>query len=118
MGIEFLVLGVFAGIAGGFFGIGGGIILIPALIYLFGMNQLQAQGTTLAAMVPPIGLLAAWEYYKHGNVNIPTASFIALGFVVGGLIGAYFALKMPPTVLKKLFALLLLAVSVKMFLEK
>lgn len=72
----YIFLGLIAGIMSGLVGIGGGIIIIPGLVYLFGLGQHQAQGTTLALMVPPIGLLAAWIYYKHGYVNLPMALFI------------------------------------------
>ncbi len=113
-----VLMGLVAGVAGGFFGIGGGSILIPAMIYIFGMNQHQAQGTTLAAMIPPIGILAAWTYYKHGDVNVPMAACIALGFVLGGLIGAHYALKLPVNVLKKCFAVFFLLIALKMLFEK
>ena len=114
----FILLGLLAGIAGGFFGIGGGIVLVPALTLLFHMNQHQAQGTVLATLIPPIGLLAVWRYYQHGDVNIYMAVFLALGFIVGGLIGANLALKVPATLLKKVFAVFLIAVALKMFWEK
>ena len=84
--VFYLLCGLLAGTFGGFFGIGGGIIMIPAMIFLFGMDQHQAQGTSLAAMIPPIGLLAAWRYYIDGNVNLKMALFICIGFFVGGYI--------------------------------
>ena len=79
--IGFVVLGLAAGVLSGLFGIGGGLLIIPVLIYFFGMSQHLAQGTTLALMIPPIGLFAAWAYYKQGNVHLAAAAFICLGFV-------------------------------------
>ena len=83
----FLGTGLAAGILGGFFGIGGGVIIIPALIYLAKYSQHLAQGTTLAAMIPPIGLLAAAAYWRAGNVNLKAALLIAIGFFIGGWLG-------------------------------
>jgi len=97
----YIVLGVAAGIAAGLFGIGGGIILIPVMVYCFGLTQHQAQGTTLAVLVPPIGLLAAWRYYAAGNVKMSMAVFICLGFFLGGLVGANFAQKIDDMVLAR-----------------
>jgi len=85
--VYLLLLGAIAGVLSGFLGIGGGVVIIPALIYIFGLTQHQAQGTTLALMVPPIGLLAAMSYYKTGNVKISMAAFICIGFFLG--IAAY-----------------------------
>jgi hypothetical protein len=114
----YLILGFIAGISSGFLGIGGGTILIPALVYLFGLTQHQAQGTTLAIMVPPIGLLAAIKYYLEGNVKLGMAIFICLGFFVGGFLGAQFAHKISDPLLKKIFGVFLLAISLKMILGK
>jgi uncharacterized protein len=114
----YIVLGLVAGVFGGMFGIGGGIILIPAMVYLLGLTQHQAQGTTLAIMVPPIGLLAALRYYYSGNVKLGMAGLICLGFFVGGLIGANFVQNLPDPVLKKLFGIFLLFVSINMILGK
>jgi hypothetical protein len=116
--VLYLLLGLVAGIFGGLLGIGGGIILIPAMVFLFGLSQHQAQGTTLALMVPPIGLLAAWAYYKQGFVDLKMAAFICLGFFVGGLLGAKFAVGIPELILKKVFGAVLLLVSLKMILGK
>jgi len=115
----YVVLGLVAGIISGLIGIGGGIIVIPALVFIFGMTQPQAQGTTLALMVPPIGLLAAWTYYKQGYVNLKVAGLICLGFFVGGLLGARIATSLPTKVLEKIFGVGLLLISIKMiFLDK
>lgn len=116
--ILYIILGVVAGVFGGMFGIGGGVILIPVLVYLFGLTQHQAQGTTLAIMVPPIGLLAALRYYYSGNVKLGMAGFICLGFFVGGLVGANFVQNLPDPLLKRLFGIFLLSVSIKMILAK
>lgn len=107
-------LGIVAGIFGGMFGIGGGTILIPALVFLFGLTQHQAQGTTLAIMVPPIGLLAAWRYWQSGNVKLSMAGFICLGFLLGGLAGAHLIHNVPDPMLKKLFGIYLLFISIRM----
>lgn len=114
----YIILGLISGIFGGMFGIGGGTILIPALVYLFGLTQLQAQGTTLAIMVPPIGLLAAMRYYYSGNVKLGMAIFICIGFFIGGLLGAHIVQKFPDPLLKKMFGVYLLAVSLKMIFGK
>mgnify|MGYP001604344293 CR=1 FL=1 len=113
-----ILIGLAAGISGGFFGIGGAIILVPALIYVFKFSQHLAQGTALAALLLPVGILAVIKYYKSGNVNIKVALFIAFGFIVGGVIGAVFAQAVPSSMLKKIFALMLLGISIYMFLGK
>ncbi|MBI5144913.1 MAG: sulfite exporter TauE/SafE family protein [Candidatus Omnitrophica bacterium] len=114
----YIILGLVAGIFGGMFGIGGGTILIPALIFLFGLTQHQAQGTTLAAMVPPIGLLAAIRYWQAGNVKVSVAAFICAGFFLGGYIGANFIQNLPDLLLKRLFGVFLLLISLNMMIGK
>jgi uncharacterized membrane protein YfcA len=114
----FLLLGLAAGIFSGLIGIGGAIIIIPSLVLLFGLSQHTAQGTTLALMVPPIGLLAAWVYYRHGFVDLKIAGLICLGFFVGGLLGAKFAMEIPDQLLKKVFGVVLLLASLKMMFGK
>lgn len=113
-----VLIGLVAGISSGFFGIGGAVILVPAFIYVFKFSQHLAQGTALAALLLPVGILAVIKYYKSGNVNIQTALFVALGFVVGGLIGAIFVQSVPSPLLKKLFAVMLLCISIYMFFGK
>lgn len=114
----YVILGLVAGIFAGIFGIGGGTILIPALVFLFGLTQHQAQGTTLAIMVPPIGLLAALRYYYSGNVKLGMAGFICLGFFIGGLIGAHWIQGVGDLTLKRLFGIFLLFISLRMILAK
>ncbi|MBI5560235.1 MAG: sulfite exporter TauE/SafE family protein [Deltaproteobacteria bacterium] len=116
--IEFLALGLVAGIFGGIFGLGGGVILIPALVYIFGFSQHSAQGTTLAIMVPPIGLLAAWRYYTNGYVDLHATPLICLGFFFGGLMGAQMIQPVPDLLLKRLFGGFLLLVAVRMMFGK
>ena len=114
----YLLLGLVTGIFSGLIGIGGAIIIIPSLVLLFGLSQHTAQGTTLALMVPPIGLLAAWTYYKQGFVDFKIAGLICLGFFFGGLVGAKFAAHIPDDVLRKIFGVILLASSLRMIFFK
>lgn len=114
----YVFLGLVAGILSGVVGVGGGTILIPAFVLLLGLSQKQAQGTTLALMLPPIGILAAWTYYKHGYVVVPLAIFVCLGFVVGGLLGAQIAVDLPTDVLKKVFATFVIAIGTYMLFSK
>jgi len=86
-----IAIGLSAGLLAGVFGIGGGIIIVPALIYLARFTQHQATGTSLAVLLPPIGIAAAIEYYRHGNVDFRAAAFIAVAMVAGGWAGAYIA---------------------------
>jgi uncharacterized membrane protein YfcA len=113
-----ILIGLVSGISSGFFGIGGAIILIPALIYVFKFSQHLAQGTALAALLLPVGILAVIKYYRSGDVNIKVALFIAFGFIIGGFIGATFAQAVPSPILKKIFAAILLCISLFMFLGK
>jgi len=109
-----LVTGLVAGVMSGLLGIGGGTIVIPALIYFYGMSQHMSQGTTLAMMVPPIGLLAAWHYWQHGNVKVGWAALLCVGFFFGGLIGAYFANLIPDFHLRRIFGVFLLVVAIRL----
>ena len=114
----FIVVGLFSGALAGLIGIGGGIIIIPILVYFFGMSQKLAQGTTLALMLPPIGIMAAYIYYKGGFVDIKAAVFISAGFVIGGWLGAKYAVGIPQEIISKIFAVMLFVVSIKMFMTK
>jgi hypothetical protein len=118
MNILYLVLGVVTGVFGGLLGIGGATIVVPALVFLFGFSQHEAQGTILAAMIPPIGLLAALRYYQAGHVKIGAAIFIALGFFIGGYFGARLVEYIPDMMLKKIFGVFLLLISMRMIFIK
>ena len=113
-----LLLGFGTGVLSGLVGIGGGIIIIPALVYGFHMSQRRAQGTSLGALLAPIGILAFLEYYKAGNVDLKMALLIALGFIFGGYFGGVWAQQIPQGVLRKMFSVLLAVTAVKMFFQK
>jgi uncharacterized membrane protein YfcA len=110
----FLALGVTAGAFSGLIGIGGGVIIVPALVFLLGYSQHVAQGTTLALLVPPIGLAAALVYWRQGAVDLQAAGWICGGFVAGSLLGARVAQHLPDATLERIFGVALLAIAVKM----
>ena len=116
--VLYLLLGIVAGALSGLIGIGGGVIIVPVLVFLFGLSQHQAQGTTLALLVPPIGILAAWTYYRHGFVNLEIAGFICAGFVLGSFLGARFATGLSSVALEKIFGVALLLIALKMMFGK
>lgn len=116
--IILLIIGSITGIMAGMLGIGGGLIVIPALVMVMGMSQQAAQGTSLAMMLPPIGILAAYNYYKAGHVDIKIALVLAVTFIIGSYFGSRLAVKLPQEVLKKIFGVFLLLVAVKMLLWK
>ena len=113
-----IVIGIITGIMAGMLGIGGAIIMIPALVFIMGFSQQGAQGTSLAVMLPPVGIIAAFNYYKAGYVNIKFALILAVCFLVGSYFGSKMALSLPQPLLKKIFGILLLLVAAKMLLSK
>jgi len=112
-----LLIGLAGGISSGLLGIGGAVVMIPALVFILKFNQLTAQGTTLLAMIPPIGILAALEYYKNGHADIKTAAIIAAGFIIGAYLGSKVALNINPQIVKKFFGFFLLYISIKMIIN-
>lgn len=102
------LFGVFIGVLSGLMGIGGGIVLVPGLMLLFGFSQPEAQGTSLAVLIPPVGIFAAFAYYEHGFVRIPVVAWIAAGFLVGAYFGAKLVPLAPPAALRVAFGALLL----------
>lgn len=113
-----IVIGIITGFMAGMLGIGGAIIMIPALVFFIGFSQQMAQGTSLAVMLPPVGIIAAYNYYKAGQVNIKFAIILAVCFLVGSYFGSKFALTLPQPILKKIFGILLLLVAAKMLIGK
>lgn len=112
--VLYLLLGVASGAISGLIGIGGGVLITPALIYLFGFSQYSAQGTSLALLVPPISLLGAWTYYQQGYVDLKVATMVCLGFLLGSLLGAKFAVAMPELLLKRMFGAVMMVIAVRM----
>ena len=109
-----VAIGITAGMLSGFIGVGGGIIVVPALIYFLGLTQFEAQGSSLAMMIPPIGILGVLNYYKTGNLNITYSIIIAVFFVLGAYFGSKISLKLPPLKVKFTFGLIMLYVAVRM----
>ena len=118
--IQLLLIGLVAGVAGGMFGIGGGAIIVPAMVLLMGLDQKFATGTSLAAQVLPIGILGAIVYYRNGNLNIKYAVLIAIGLVVGNLFGALFANQpfISSETMKKLYGIFLLLIGLRYLLGR
>ena len=117
MDILLVLVGLIAGGLAGVLGVGGGIVVVPALVYLFHFSQKTAQGTTLALLVPPIGILAAYAYYKAGHVNIRAAVFIIIGFLVGSFLSAHFANSLNEEMLTRVFGGFLLLVALRMLIK-
>jgi len=116
-----LTIGVLAGIASGFVGIGGGLIIVPALIYFLGLDQHTAQGTSLALMLPPIGILAAMQYHSEQHVEWTYSAIIAVTFILGAWIGSKWSLKLPTSMVRLVFSAILfyaaIGMAVKSFRE-
>jgi uncharacterized membrane protein YfcA len=112
------LIGLLAGTMGGMVGIGGGLIIVPAMVYLMGADQKTAQGTSIAIMLPPIGLFAAVNYYKAGFINIKYAAIIAVTFLLGGYLGSKIAIALPEALVKKIFAGFLIITAIRMIYSK
>ncbi len=117
--IILIVIGLAAGMLSGLVGIGGGLIIVPALVFFLGLSQKMAQGTSLGILLLPIGLLAVFQYYKAGYIDIKIVWLVALGFLAGGFFGSKIALSLPQDTVKKIFAIVLVIIAVKMlFIDK
>ena len=116
--VVLIIIGLLAGILSGLIGVGGGIIMIPLLIILLGLTQHQAQGTALFAMLPPIGILAAMNYFKQGYVKWEYAVVIALTFVVGGYLGSKLSLSLQPQTVRRVFGVVMLIGGIKLIFSK
>ncbi len=116
--IILIVIGVISGLLSGIFGIGGAIIVIPALVFILGLSQHEAQGTSLAFMLPPVGILAAWNYWKDGNVNWKIALVLSITFVVGAYFGSQFSLNISDKMLRRVFGVLMIGMALKLIFSK
>lgn len=110
--LGFLLVGTFTGAVSGMFGIGGGVFVIPAMVYLFGFSQKTATGTSLGMLLPPIGILAFLEFYKAGYVNVAAALLLIVGFVAGSYLSASYTVSLPDLLLKRAFGGLLVVMGV------
>jgi uncharacterized membrane protein YfcA len=115
--IILLSIGLFAGILSGFVGVGGGVIIVPALVFFLGLTQHQAQGTSLFILLLPVGILAVMNYSKTANINWSYGIVIALAFIVGGFLGSKLSLKLSPSVVKLSFGVIMAFVSFKLILS-
>jgi uncharacterized membrane protein YfcA len=117
--IILLLVGIFSGALSGLIGVGGGIIIVPCLVYFLAFSQKMAQGTSLGILLLPAGILGVIQYYKQGHIDFKVVVIVALGFVVGNFIGSKLALAISDVVLKKIFAVVLILVAVKiLFFDK
>jgi uncharacterized membrane protein YfcA len=109
-----IFIGMAAGVLSGFVGVGGGIVIVPALVYMLSMSQHEAQGTSLFILLLPIGFLAVYNYYKAGSINFGYGTVIAIAFVLGGYFGSKLALRMNPNMVKLIFGILMIIISFKL----
>ena len=116
--VQFVVLGLVIGVFSGVVGVGGAVFLVPILVYVFGWQLHMAQGTALAMLIPPIGILAVWQYWSAGHVDIRVAGLMCVGFFIGGYFGGLVANHLPAETLRKIFGAALLIISLKMILGK
>ncbi len=114
----YALIGLLAGILSGFFGVGGGILIVPALVFFCGFSQLQAQGTSLAILLPPTGLLAFMQYYRKGNVDLKAGIIICATLVLGSYLSGKLAQHVSPAILRKAFSVFMVIVAVKLFFSK
>lgn len=114
-----VIIGIVAGILGGLVGVGGGIIIVPSLVYFLSFSQKSAQGTSLGLLLLPVGIFGVLQYYKQGQVDLRVVAILAIGFLAGSYFGSKIALSLPQETVKKIFAIILLLVGFKMlFLDK
>jgi hypothetical protein len=112
-----ILIGLTAGVLSGFFGIGGGLILVPALVYIMGYQQHQAQGTSLGVLLLPVVIMGAYQYWREGYIDVKAVLLLALGFVIGGYLGSQLALKLNQVVLQRVFAIFLIFMALKYLID-
>lgn len=114
-----VVIGIAAGVLSGLIGVGGGIIIVPALVLLIGFTQKEAQGTSLGVLLLPVGILGVLQYYKQGHIDIKVVGYLSLGFIVGGYFGSKIAMNISQEAVRKIFAVVMIIISIKMiFFDK
>ncbi len=114
-----ILIGIAAGMLGGLVGVGGGLVIVPALVYFLGFSQHSAQGTSLGLIMFPVGILGVLQYYKQGHVDFKVVGLLAIGFLTGSYLGSKVALSLPQETVKKIFAILMLVMALKMlFFDK
>lgn len=113
-----IALGIAVGSVSGLIGLGGGVLLIPALTFFYGMSQKRAQGTSIATLLLPVGILAFWAYYRLGEADLKLAVLVAVGFTIGGWFGGQYAQHLSESALRRGFAVLLVALAIKLALQK
>lgn len=119
MVIIIILIGIAAGILSGLVGVGGGIIIVPALVYFVGFSQKTAQGTSLGLILLPVGILGVLQYYKQGHIDVKVVWILAAGFLIGGFLGSKIALSLSQETVKKIFAVLMIIIAIKMlFIDK
>jgi hypothetical protein len=115
---QYLLVGLGAGVLSGILGIGGAVVIVPILVIFFGWEQHMAQGTTLAMLIPPVGLLAAMQYYKAGHVNMKIAAIMCIGLFVGGYFGGMLANNVSSETLRRIFGIAMLLISLRMIIAR
>jgi len=116
--LALLAIGLVAGLVSGLMGVGGAIIIVPALVFFMKFNQLDAQGTSLTLLLAPVGIFAVINYYKQGHVDLKVALVLMAAFVIGGYFGSKLSLQLPDQIVRKIFGGLILLVAIKMILGK
>ena len=114
--LPLIAIGLAAGVLAGMFGIGGGLVIVPALLYFMKLSEVDSIGTSLAALIPPVGLLGAMEYYRRGHVNLKYALVIAAGLFLGSYFGARIILALPPLTIRRIYGVFLVLVAARMLL--
>jgi uncharacterized membrane protein YfcA len=112
--ITLSLIGLVAGMLSGLVGVGGGIVIVPALVFFLGFTQHQAQGTSLGLLLLPIGIFAVMNYYNKGHIDVKVVLVMAIGFVLGGWVGSKIALNISQDLLRKIFAIVLFYTAIKM----
>lgn len=118
MTILYILIGLGAGVLSGLFGIGGGVVIVPGLLLVASMTPLAATGTSLGALLLPVGALGAWEYYRNGNLDLRASLLLAVGLFFGAFVGAKLAPMLGPLVLKRAFAIFLVLVAIRVWTAK